>query len=195
MGSIRFVQGLTGTRAERKRISTSNWSTGIHCRDAELGCDTGCPLLLALVALLPWAHHQWPSGRWLLAAVAGGGRRRAAAAGGMTNPCREPAPLRLLLLAAVAEDERATSVPWWAPTVDWGPDLDLAVTLTLARRRETAVRGATSRIRAIPAGGHGSRGPPPPPRTRRPSGGPSAGRLHGGGEPLPALLPWPLTPV
>jgi len=117
------------------------------------------------------------------------------AAGGMTNPCREPAPLRLLLLAAVAEDERATSVPWWAPTVDWGPDLDLAVTLTLARRRETAVRGATSRIRAIPAGGYGSRGPPPPPRTRRPSWGPSAGRLHGGGEPLPALLPWPLTPV
>ena len=185
------MQGLTETRAERKRSSTSNWSTGIHCRDAELGCDTGCPLLLALVTLLPWAHHQCRP----LAAVAGGGRRRAAAAGGMTNPCREPAPLRLLLLAAVAEDERATSVPWWAPTVDWGPDLDLAVTLTLARRRETAVRGATSRIRAIPAGGHGSRGPPPPPRTRRPSGGPSAGRLHGGGEPLPALLPWPLTPV
>ena len=126
-----------------------------------------CSLPLSRYCLGPITSGRPGVGPW--PAVAGGGRRRAAAARGMTNPCREPAPLRLLLLAAVAEDERATSVPWWAPTVDWGPDLDLAVTLTLARRRETAVRGATSRIRAIPAGGHESLGPPPP-MTRRPRG-------------------------
>ena len=56
---------------------------------------------------------------------------------------RGPAPPRPLLLAAVAEEEWAALVPWWPPAVDWGLDLDLAITLILTRRREAAAWGVT----------------------------------------------------
>ena len=86
-----------------------------------------------------------------------------------------------------------------------GPDLGLAFT----RRREAAVRGPTSRIRdpsvapftpeATGRGGHCRQGL----RSRGgdqsdclvASSGVSTGRLPGGGDLLPALLPWALRRV
>ena len=87
-----------------------------------------------------------------------------------------------------------------------GPDMGVALTLTLTRRREAAVWGPASWIRepsappfppeATGCRGHGRQrlGGRAGDRSDCPvaSGGASAGRLPGGGEPLPALLRWAL---